>query len=141
VKRSHISSSRNAVSALCNRLSTSHIGIWASHTLTVTVTGFADQYRATLDQAKAAQQPALSGVERARFAVPGSVPITSQSEHRTLLVKLGGEPEQEFVLKLPPSPRKEDEAWSEWIGPHNETASLPVAKEREFALRYRVQPD
>jgi hypothetical protein len=110
-------------------------------TLTVTVTGFADQYHATLDQAKAAPQPALSGVERARFAVPGSVPITSQSEHRALLVKLGGEPEQEFVVKLLPSPRKEDEAWSEWIGPHYETASLPVAREREFALRYRVQPD
>lgn len=110
-------------------------------TLTVTVAGFADQYRATLDQAKAAQQPALSGVERARFAVPGSVPITSQSEHRALMVKLGGEPEQEFVLKLPRSPRKEDEAWSEWIAPHYETASLPVAKEREFAVRYRVQPD
>jgi hypothetical protein len=112
-------------------------------TLTVTVAGFADQYRATLDQSKAAQQPDLSGAERerARFAVPGSVPITSQSEHRSLMVKLGGEPEQEFVLKLPPSPRKEDEAWSEWIAPHYETASLPVAKEREFAVRYRVQPD
>jgi len=110
-------------------------------TLTVTVSGFVDQYRATLDQSKATQQPALSGVERARFAVLGSVPITSQSEHRELMVKLGGEPEQEFVLKLPRSPRKEDEAWSEWIAPHYETASLPVAKEREFAVRYRVQPD
>jgi len=103
-------------------------------TLTVTVAGFDDQYHAALDQSKAAQHDA-------RFAVPGSVPITSHSEHRALMVKLNGEPEQEFVLKLPPSPRKEDEAWSEWIGPHYETASLPVAKEREFAVRYRVQPD
>ena len=103
-------------------------------TLTVTVAGFVDQYRATLDQAKAAEHDA-------RFAVPGSVPITSQSEHRALLVKLGEETEQEFVLKLPPNPRKEDLAWSEWIAPHYETASLPVAKEREFAVRYRVQPD
>jgi hypothetical protein len=118
-------------------------------TLTVTVAGFADQYRATLDQTQAAEQPAPSGElvlsgaerERARFAVPGSVPITSQSEHRALLVKLGGEPEQEFVLKLPRSPRKEDEAWSEWIAPHYETSSLPVAKERELAVRYRVQQD
>ena len=103
-------------------------------TLTVTVAGFVDQYYATLDQSKAAQHDA-------RFAVPGSVPITSHNEHPALMVKLGTEPEQEFVLKLPGSPRREDEAWSEWVAPHYETASLPVAKEREFAVRYRVQPD
>ena len=102
--------------------------------LTVTVVGFVDQNHATLDPSRAAPRDA-------RLAVPGSVPITSHSEHRELIVNLGEEPQQEFELKLPRSPRRENEAWSEWIAPHYETASLRVATDREVAIRYRVQPD
>lgn len=105
-----------------------------AETLTVTLVSSEDQYRSTLDPSRDAQHDS-------RYAVPGSAPITSHSEHRQLMVKFGEEPQQEFELKLQRSPRKEDEAWSEWIGPHYETTSLPVAKGREFAIRYRVQPD
>lgn len=103
-------------------------------TLTVTVTGFIDEYDATLHQSQATQRDG-------RFVVPGLVPITSHNEHRELTVQLGRDGPQDFKLKLPSSPRKENEAWSEWMAPQRETASLPLAKEREVAVRYRVQPD
>ena len=103
-------------------------------TLTVMVTGFIDESYPTLHQAQATQRDG-------RFVVPGSMPISSHTEHRELIVRLGRDDEQDFELKLPPSPRKEDETWSEWTAPHREAASLPLAKEREVAVRYRVQPD
>lgn len=103
-------------------------------TLAVTVTGFIEEDNATLHQSQATQRDG-------RFVVPGSVPITSHTEHRELTVQLDREDPQDFALKLPPSPRKEDETWSEWMAPHREAASLPLAKEREVAVRYRVQPD
>src|SRR3984893_15754922 len=68
--------------------------------LTVTVAGFIDQYYATLRQSRATQRDG-------RFVVPGSVAITSHTEHRELMGQLDREEQQEFPLKLPRSPRKE----------------------------------
>jgi hypothetical protein len=106
----------------------------SENTLTVMATGFIDESYPMLHQAQATQRDG-------RVVVPGSMPITSHNEHRELSVRLGRDDQQDFELKLPPSPRKEDEAWSEWRAPHREAASLPLAKEREVAVRYRVQPD
>jgi hypothetical protein len=103
-------------------------------TMTVMVTGVIDESFPTLDQAQATQRDG-------RLVVPGSMPITSHTEHRELIVRLGRHGQQDFELKLPSSPRKEDETWSEWMAPHREAASLPLAKEREVAVRYRVQPN
>lgn len=103
-----------------------------ANTLSVTTAGFVDQYQATLYLSQATQRDG-------QFVVPGSVPITSHNDQRELMVQMAREAQQDFVLKLPRSPRTQDEAWSEWLGPHYETASLPVLKEREFAVRYRVQ--
>src|SRR4030095_10116090 len=50
--------------------------------------------------------------------VPGKVPLLTHSKARSLLASIGNEPvaSQFIELKnLPPAPRKEDEAWSDWV--------------------------
>jgi hypothetical protein len=75
--------------------------------------------------------------------VPGKVPLFTHSKTRSLLASIGSEPAaSQFVeLKnLAPAPRKEDEAWSDWIFA-TERADLTLIPDSErFAVRYRVQP-
>src|SRR5215813_3093753 len=50
--------------------------------------------------------------------IPGKVPLLTHSKSRSLLASIGNDPvASQFVeLKnLPPAPRKEDKAWSDWI--------------------------
>jgi hypothetical protein len=74
--------------------------------------------------------------------IPGNVPLLTHSKSRALLASIGNEPgaSQFIELKLSPSPRKEDEAWSEWIFATQRADLTPVSESERMALRYRVQP-
>lgn len=101
--------------------------------LDVTVGGIIDQYYPTVLVSGATSRDG-------RVVVPGSVPLTSHSAQREIMVKLGQEEQQTFELKLPGAPTSRDEAWSDWLTPVYESAQTPAPKEREIAVRYRVQP-
>jgi hypothetical protein len=75
--------------------------------------------------------------------IPGKVPLLTHSKTRSLLASIGNEPAaSQFVeLKnLPPAPRKEDEAWSDWIFAIERADLTPVPDSERFAIRYRVRP-
>ena len=75
--------------------------------------------------------------------VPGKASLLSQTFNRDLFVSIEGEggASQFIKLKLRAKPRKEDEAWSDWI-PATEHGDLsPVAEAERIAARYRVQPE
>jgi len=75
--------------------------------------------------------------------IPGKVPILTHSKSRSLLASIGNEPAaSQFVeLKnLPPAPRKEDEAWSDWIFATERADLTPIPHSERFAIRYRVHP-
>src|SRR5262245_11206413 len=74
--------------------------------------------------------------------IPGKVPLLTHSKTRSLLASIGNEPAgSQFVeLKnLPPAPRKQDEAWSDWIVATERADLTPVPDSERFAIRYRVR--
>ena len=74
--------------------------------------------------------------------VPGRVPLLTHSKTRSLLASIGNEPvaSQFIELRIPPAPRKEDEAWSDWISATQRADLSPVSEPERMALRYRVRP-
>ena len=74
--------------------------------------------------------------------VPGHVPLLTHSKTRSLLASVGNESvASQFIdLKIPPAPRKEDEAWSDWIFATQRADLSPVSKPERMAVRYRVRP-
>ena len=74
--------------------------------------------------------------------IPGNVPLLTHSKTRSFLATIGNEPvgSQFIELKIPPSPRKEDETWSDWISATQRADLTPVPELKRFAIRYRVQP-
>ena len=75
--------------------------------------------------------------------ISGKVPLLTHSKTRSLLASIGNEPgASQFVeLKnLPPAPRKENEAWSDWIFATERADLTPIPDLERFALRYRVHP-
>ena len=77
-----------------------------------------------------------------QVTIPGRIALLTHSKSRSLLASIGNaeEASQFIELKLPPSPRKEDETWSDWISA-TQRADLTLVPELErFAIRYRVQP-
>jgi hypothetical protein len=74
--------------------------------------------------------------------IRGNVPLLTHSKTRSLLASIGNEPvgSQFIELKLPPTPRKEDETWSDWIFATQRGDLSPVPEPERMALRYRVQP-
>jgi len=73
--------------------------------------------------------------------IPGKVPLLTHSKSRSLLASIGNESvASQFVeLKnLPPAPRKEDEAWSDWIFATERADLTPIPDSERFAIRYRV---
>jgi hypothetical protein len=75
--------------------------------------------------------------------IPGKVPLLTHSKTRSLLASIGNEPvaSQFIELKnLPPAPRKEDEAWSDWIFATERADLTPIPDSERFAIRYRVHP-
>src|SRR5215510_14881155 len=73
--------------------------------------------------------------------VPGHVSLLTHSKTRSLLASIGNEPiaSQFIELKIPPVPRKEDEAWSDWIFAAQRADLSPVSEPERMALRYRVR--
>jgi len=75
--------------------------------------------------------------------IPGKVPLLTHSKTRSLLASIGNEPvASQFVeLKnLPPAPRKQDEAWSDWIVATERADLTAIPDPERFAIRYRVHP-
>jgi hypothetical protein len=74
--------------------------------------------------------------------IPGNLPLLTHSKSRSLLASIGNEPvaSQFIELKIPPAPRKEDEAWSDWIFATQHADLSPVPEPERMALRYRVRP-
>ena len=74
--------------------------------------------------------------------IPGNVPLLTHSKTRSLLASIGNEPvaSQFIELKIPPTPRKEDETWSDWTFATQRADLTPVPESERMALRYRVRP-
>jgi MFS family permease len=74
--------------------------------------------------------------------IPGSLPLLTHSKTRSLLASIGNKPtaSQFIELKIPPTPRKEDETWSDWILATQRADLTPVPEPERMALRYRVRP-
>ena len=75
--------------------------------------------------------------------VPGKASLLSQTFNRDLLVFIEGEggAGQFIKLKLRAKPRKEDEAWSDWITATERADLSPVPEPERIAVRYRVQTE
>ena len=73
--------------------------------------------------------------------IPGTVPLLTHSKTRSLLASISNEPagSQFIELKIPPTPRKENETWSEWIFATQRGDLSPVPEPKRFAARYRVR--
>lgn len=73
---------------------------------------------------------------------PGTAPLMSHSSNRSLLAQIEGESgSSQFIpVKLPPSPRKADEAWSDWIVADEQADLSPIPEPQRMAVRYRVRP-
>jgi hypothetical protein len=75
--------------------------------------------------------------------VPGNVRLLTHSKSRSLLVSIGNEPDASQFIELKnlsPAPRKQDEAWSDWIFASARADLSPVPEVERFAIRYRVRP-
>ena len=75
--------------------------------------------------------------------IPGDLSLLTHSKSRSLLASIGNEPaaSQFIELKnLSPAPRKQDEAWSDWIFATAHADLSPIAEVERFAIRYRVRP-
>jgi len=75
--------------------------------------------------------------------VPGEASLLSQTFNRDLLVSIESEggASQFIKLKLRAKPRKEDEAWSDWITATERADLSPMPEPERIAVRYRVQPE
>ena len=65
----------------------------------------------------------------------------THSSNRSLLASVGNEPtgSQFFDVKIPSSPRKEDEQWSDWTVATQRADLTPVPVAERFSIRYRVR--
>jgi MFS family permease len=75
--------------------------------------------------------------------VSGEASLLSQTFNRDLFVSIESEggASQFIKLKLRATPRKEDEAWSDWITATERADLSPVPEPERIAVRYRVQPE
>jgi hypothetical protein len=75
--------------------------------------------------------------------IPGKVAILTHSKSRSLLASIGNEAaaSQFIELKnLPAAPRKQDEAWCDWIFATARADLSAIPEVERFAIRYRVRP-
>jgi hypothetical protein len=73
--------------------------------------------------------------------IPGNVPLLTHSKTRSLLASIGNEPagSQFIELKIPATPTKQDENWSDWIFAAQRADLSSVPESERFAARYRVR--
>jgi hypothetical protein len=95
--------------------------------------GRQDRY-AFIDWSSISKQPDVT-------IIPGHVDLLTHSQSRSLFASIGDEPaNSQFIeLKLPASPRKEDETWSDWIVATQRADLSPVPEAEHFSLRYRIR--
>lgn len=74
--------------------------------------------------------------------IPGHVQLLTHNPARSLFAVVGNDPMagQFITLKLPSSPRPEDEQWSDWIQATQQGNLDPIPEAARFSARYRVQP-
>ncbi|MEP7014247.1 MAG: hypothetical protein ABI925_02290 [Verrucomicrobiota bacterium] len=74
--------------------------------------------------------------------IPGRVALMTHSKSRSLFASIGNaeEASQFIELKMPSSPRKEDETWSDWMFATERADLTPVPEPERYAIRYRAQP-
>ncbi|HEU0275366.1 MAG TPA: hypothetical protein VFQ83_12645 [Candidatus Udaeobacter sp.] len=74
--------------------------------------------------------------------IPGHVALLTHSKSRSLLASIGNEPvaSQFIEVKIPPAPRPQDEAWSDWVFATQHADLSPVSDPERIAVRYRVRP-
>jgi hypothetical protein len=86
----------------------------------------------------------FTGIHRDGDAVivPGTAALMSRSSNRSLLAHIEGESgsSQFLPLRLPASPRTENEAWSDWMRATQRADLTPVPEPQRIAVRYRVRP-
>ena len=73
----------------------------------------------------------------------GTVPLLTHSKSRSLLIEIGNEPDASQFIELknlPTAPRKENEAWSDWIFATQHDDLRPIPEPKRILLRYRVHP-
>jgi hypothetical protein len=80
--------------------------------------------------------------ENGAVILPGTAALMSRNADRSIMVSLeiqsGGS--QYLPLKLPASPRHENETWSEWIFATQRANLSPIPEPDRIAVRYRVRP-
>jgi MFS family permease len=74
--------------------------------------------------------------------IPGTVALTSHSATRELFASVGNAPNgSQFIkLRLPASPKKEHQSWSDWIDATEYAGLSPVPEPERISARYRVRP-
>jgi hypothetical protein len=74
--------------------------------------------------------------------IPGTVALMSHSATRELFASIGNAPNgsQFFKLRLPASPTKEHQSWSDWIDATEFAGLNPVPERERISVRYRVRP-
>jgi len=74
--------------------------------------------------------------------IPGHVQLLTHNPARSLFAVVGSDPMagQFIELKLPASPRPEDEQWSSWVAASQRANLESVPEADRFSARYRVQP-
>ena len=79
----------------------------------------------------------------ATFLFPAQASLLSQTFNRDLLVSIESEggASQFIKLKLRAKPRKDDEAWSDWMTATERADLSPVPEPERIAMRYRVKPE
>jgi hypothetical protein len=73
--------------------------------------------------------------------IPGTAALMSHSAIRELLASIGNEPHgSQFIkLRLPASPQKQDQTWSDWIDATEYADLNPVPQRQRISVRYRVR--
>jgi hypothetical protein len=76
-----------------------------------------------------------------QITIPGHVDLMTHSARRSLLASVGNETgaSQFFELRIPASPSKQDEKWSDWIAATQRADLSPVPEAERFSIRYRVR--
>lgn len=79
--------------------------------------------------------------ESNQITIPGHADLMTHNASRSLMVSIGNEPSgtQFLELKIPASPRPEDEKWSGWTTATQRGDLSPVPEAERFSIRYRVR--